>query len=125
MIRFEQKGNFKKLDSFFESIKKPFKLDLLNTYGRKGVEALRIATPKDTGVTADSWNYEIIDNGTSYIIRFNNTNINDYVNVAIILQYGHATRNGGWVAGRDYINPAIQPVFDELADKAWREVVNK
>lgn len=125
MIRFEQKGNFKKLDSFFESMKKPFKLDLLNTYGRKGVEALRIATPKDTGVTADSWNYEIIDNGNSYIIRFNNTNINNYVNVAIILQYGHATRNGGWVAGRDYINPAIQPIFDELAEKAWREVVNK
>lgn len=125
MIRFEQKGNFKKLDSFFESIKKPLKMDLLNTYGRKGVEALRIATPKDTGVTADSWTYEIIDNGKSYIIRFNNTNINDHVNVAIILQYGHATRNGGWVAGRDYINPAIQPVFDELAEKAWKEVVSK
>lgn len=124
MIRFEQKGNFKKLDSFFESLKRPVKLDLLNTYGRKGVEALQIATPKDTGLTADSWSYEIIQDNDSYRIVFNNSNIHDYVNVAIILQYGHATKNGGWVQGRDYINPAIQPLFDELAEKAWREVVD-
>ena len=124
MIRFEQKGNFKKLDSFFESLKRPVKLDLLNTYGRKGVEALQIATPKDTGLTADSWSYEIIQDDDSYRIVFNNSNIHDYVNVAIILQYGHATKNGGWVQGRDYINPAIQPLFDELAEKAWREVVD-
>lgn len=124
MIRFSQKGDFKKLDSFFNNIKKPFRADILNRYGEEGVEALRLATPKDTGKTSESWSYEIIDQDGAYILRFNNSNIHEYVNIALILQYGHATKNGHWVEGRDYINPAIRPVFDRLLEQAWKEVTS-
>lgn len=92
---------------------------------KKGVAALSAATPVDTGLTANSWKYEITHNKESATISFTNTNIQNGVPIAVILQYGHATRNGGWVQGRDYINPAIQPIFDEIAKDAWREVTKK
>lgn len=122
MIRFRQKGDFKKLSNFLERIKEVLKKGELDRYGREGVEALSNATPVDTGKTASSWYYEIERRDGSLSISFYNSNINKGVPIAIILQYGHGTRNGGWVQGRDYINPAIQPIFDRIAEEAWKEV---
>lgn len=122
MIRFKQKGDFRKLDTFFERIKEIIKMSNLDKYGRQGVDALAAATPKDTGNTAGSWYYEVEHRNGSSTISFHNSNINKGVPIAIILQYGHGTRNGGYVRGRDYINPAIQPLFDKIADDAWKEV---
>mgnify|MGYP007012478962 CR=1 FL=1 len=122
MISFRQKGDFSKLTRFLERIKEVVKLGDLDRYGQEGVAALSSATPKDSGETASSWYYTIEHNRESASISFHNSHINDGVPIAIILQYGHGTRNGGWVEGRDYINPAIQPVFDKIAEDAWREV---
>lgn len=122
MISFRQKGDFSKLTNFLERAKEVVKLGELDRYGREGVEALSSATPKDSGLTAESWYYEIVRGKGSVKISFHNSNINDGVPIAIILQYGHGTNNGGWVEGRDYINPAIQPVFDEIVNNAWKEV---
>ena len=122
MITFRQKGDFSKLTSFLERAKEVVKLGDLDKYGREGVAALASATPVDTGKTAASWYYKIGHANGSTSISFYNSNIQNGVPIAIILQYGHGTRNGGWVQGRDYINPAIQPIFDRLADYAWREV---
>lgn len=94
----------------------------LESFGREGVAALASATPVDSGLTASSWDYKIERSEASVSIIFTNSHINKGVPIAIILQYGHGTRNGGWVEGRDYINPAIQPIFDKIAEKAWREV---
>ena len=122
MISFRQKGDFSKLTSFLERAKESVKIGDLDKYGREGVAALSSATPIDSGKTANSWKYEITNKNGSVTISFNNSNIQNGVPIAIILQYGHGTKNGGWVQGRDYINPAIQPVFDEIVDKAWKEV---
>lgn len=123
MIKFEQKGDFANLTRFLEKSKNAARISDLDKYGRKGVAALAAATPVDTGKTANSWNYEITKKPGSVSISFNNSNIQNGVPIAIILQYGHGTRNGGWVEGRDYINPVIQPVFDEIANSAWKEVI--
>ena len=125
MISFRQKGDFSKLTRFLERAKESVKIGDLDKYGREGVAALSSATPIDSGKTANSWSYEITNKDGSATITFNNSNIQNGVPIAIILQYGHGTRNGGWVQGRDYINPAIQPVFDEIVDKAWREVTER
>lgn len=124
MLSFRQKGDFSKLNTFFEKTKNIVKIGDLDKYGREGVRALEFYTPKDTGLTAKSWHYEIIREKDSTSISFYNTNIQNGVPIAIILQYGHGTKNGGWVEGRDYINPAIQPVFDKIAQDAWKEVDN-
>ncbi len=123
-ITFRHKGNFSKTEKFFHALLKRDYLNVLDRYGGIGVAALSAATPKDAGITAASWNYEISHNKNETSIVFTNSNVNDGVNIAVILQYGHGTRNGGYVAGRDYINPAIQPVFDKIAEDAWREVTN-
>ena len=122
MISFRHKGDFSKLTRFLERAKEVVHLGCLDKYGREGVAALASATPVDTGLTADSWYYKITNDGQSAKVTFYNSNIQNGVPIAIILQYGHGTRNGGWVQGRDYVNPAIQPIFDKLANKAWREV---
>lgn len=122
MIKFKHKGDFSKVTKYFERIKKGINLYSLEKYGRKGVEALASATPVDTGLTARSWYYELEDKNGTVRISFCNSNIQNGVPIAIILQYGHGTRNGGWVEGRDYINPAIQPLFDEITKNAWKEV---
>lgn len=123
MINFRQKGDFSKLTHFLEKAKEIVKLGDLDHYGREGVQALSSATPVESGLTASSWYYTIEHGRDSASISFHNSNINKGVPIAIILQYGHGTRNGGWVEGRDYINPAIQPVFDKIADDAWKEVI--
>lgn len=122
MISFRHKGDFSKLNHYFERVKEAAKLGILDKYGREGVAALASATPVESGLTAASWNYKIERQNGSVSIVFNNTNINNGIPIAIILQYGHGTGTGGWVQGRDYINPAIQPVFDKIADEAWKEV---
>ena len=122
MISFRQKGDFSKLTRFLEKAKETVKIGDLDHYGREGVAALSSATPVDTGLTASSWYYEIKHDKGSVKISFNNSNVQKGVPIAIILQYGHATGNGGWVEGRDYINPAIQPIFDKIANDAWKEV---
>lgn len=122
MIKIRQKGNFRKLTSFLEKAKEGLDIGVLDKYGRKGVDALSSATPVDTGLTASSWFYKIENKNGVAKIEFHNSNIQNGAPIAVILQYGHGTRNGGYVVGRDYINPAIQPVFDELAKNAWKEV---
>lgn len=122
MISFKQKGDFSKLTGFLERVKEAVKLGDLNRYGREGVELLASATPKESGLTANSWYYEITHENGSSSISFHNSNINKGVPIAIILQYGHGTRNGGWVEGIDYINPTIRPLFEKIAQDAWKEV---
>ena len=122
MISFRQKGDFSKLNRYLEKVKASARLSILDKYGREGVAALASATPTETGKTASSWFYEISHDKGSATITFSNSNINKGVPIAIILQYGHGTGTGGWVEGIDYINPAIQPIFDKIANEAWKEV---
>lgn len=121
-IRFTHKGDFSKTENFLNALREKNFFKNLDKYGQMGVEALSAATPIDTGTTASSWGYEIHSEGETISIIWTNSNINKGVNIAVILQYGHGTRNGGYVVGRDYINPAMQPVFDQIADNAWMEV---
>lgn len=121
IISFRHKGDFSKTKAFLSKLKNP-KISCLEKYGKMGVEALSSATPVDTGLTSQSWYYEIKNQNGVITLNFCNSNINDNVPIAIILQYGHGTNNGGWVEGIDYINPAIQPIFNKIADEAWKEV---
>lgn len=121
---FRHRGDFKKTEKLLKkSIGRDYR-KILDQYGQYGVSALSDATPIESGETAASWSYEIIQNNSSISVVWKNSNINKGVNIAIILQYGHATRNGGYVQGRDYINPALRPIFDKLAESAWREVTS-
>ena len=122
MISFRQKGDFSKLTRFLERAKETVKLGDLDKFGREGVAALSSATPIESGLTANSWYYKIEQTNGSVTISFFNSNIQNGIPIAIILQYGHGTGTGGFVQGRDYINPAIQPIFDRIAENAWREV---
>ena len=124
MFSFKRKkgGDFSKTLQCFANMKSTFDRYDFGRYGREGVAALAAATPKDSGKTATSWSYEVVKKEGSVSIIFNNSNIVDGVSIAIILRYGHGTNNGGYVQGRNYISPAIRPVFDRIADSAWREV---
>lgn len=124
-IKVGDKGDFKKTFKFLRAMKEKRFLKNLDKYGQMGVDALAAATPKRTGLTAESWTYDITDNGEQLIISWNNTNVQKgYYNVALMIQYGHGTGTGGWVEGIDYINPALKPVFDKIADAVWMEVKN-
>lgn len=125
MISFRQKGDFTKLTRFLERAKNAVHLGDLDKYGREGVAALASATPVDTGLTAASWYYRISNKNGVAKITFYNSNIQNGVPIAIVIQYGHGTGTGGWVEGRDYINPTIQPIFDKIADTVWREVTKR
>ena len=124
MISFRQKGDFSRLTRYLEKAKGAVRLSDLDKYGREGVAALASATPIESGETANSWYYEIVRTKESVAIQFLNSNVQNGVPIAVILQYGHGTGTGGWVQGRDYINPAIQPIFDKIANNAWREVTS-
>lgn len=124
MITFKQTGDFSKTIKTFKNMQGITKKGILEKYGEAGVAALVSATPSESGKTASSWTYEIQNSANGASVTFSNTNINKGVNIAIILQYGHGTGTGGWVQGRDYINPAIRPVFDNIADAVWKEIVN-
>jgi len=122
MISFERTDNFKKADNFLEKLLEKVSIGELDKYGRMGVKALSAATPKDTGRLASSWDYEIIrENGTTRLI-WTNDDIEGGCNVAILVQYGHGTKSGHYVEGIDYINPALKPVFDQIAEGMWKEV---
>lgn len=122
MIRIKQSGGFSKTEKFLKkSLGKDY-LSVLEKYGRYGVEALSQATPIDTGVTSSSWYYQVEQTKNGYSIIWGNSNVQNGINIAIILQYGHGTRGGGYVEGIDYINPALRPIFDNLAKAAWKEV---
>lgn len=124
-IKFKMRGDWSKTDRFFARMTKGVPDSILRKYGARGVEALRSATPVDTGLTAASWYYEIVRDGDDLRLEFRNSNLADgWCPIAIILQYGHAARDGSWVQGRDYINPALQPLFDQMAEDAWKEVIS-
>lgn len=123
MISVKHKGNFNNLERFINRVLRRDYLNILNDYGKRGVDALKANTPVDTGLTRDSWSYEISSNSNRTSIIWTNSNISNGVPIAIILQYGHGTKNGGFVEGIDYINPALQPIFIQMADEAWRRVV--
>lgn len=122
MISFRHEGDFSKLTGYLNRVKSAVKISNLDKYGKEGVAALASATPVDSGLTANSWYYTITHGDGTVTINFNNSNIQNGVPIAIILHYGHGTGTGGWVEGRNYIKPAIRPVFDRIADEAWKEV---
>ena len=122
MFVIQQKGNFDNTEKFLKNVGKANYLSILDKYGRQGVAALSSATPMDSGLTASSWSYEIHTSGKNYTINWTNSNIVDGVPIAILIQYGHGTSNGGYVQGRDYINPALRHIFDQMADEVWKEV---
>ncbi len=124
VITFTHKGNFNKVERFLNKVSDKSYLNVLDKCGQMGVESLAANTPVDSGLTANSWTYEIERTSGTTTISWLNTNENKGVNIAIILQYGHGTGTGGYVQGRDYINPAMKPVFDEIAELAWREVTS-
>jgi hypothetical protein len=124
MITFTHKGNFSNTERFLKKSQRMQVREILNRYGRQGVDALSMATPIDTGLTSNSWKYEVIITNRGYSIRWLNTNIINGVPIAIILQYGHGTKNGGYVQGVDYINPALKPIFASISDSLWKEVTN-
>lgn len=122
-ISFKHKGDFSKLDKYLNEVRKVVRKDtIFDKYGRAGVAALSSATPVETGLAAQSWYYEVEQSSSSVRIVFYNSDVENGFPVAIMLQYGHGTGTGGWVEGRDYINPAIQPIFDKIAEDAWKEV---
>lgn len=126
MIKIDISGeNFPKTRKYFKKIKGTSELKFLDSYGAEGVQALAEYTPVDSGLTRESWHYRIMPNTTGCSLQFYNTNVQDGVPIAIILQYGHATRNGAWVEGKDYINPAIGPIFEEIKDRIWKDFSKK
>lgn len=122
MITFKQTGDFKKTVRFLERMKVLSIDDILRRYGEEGVDALRKATPVDTGKTSRSWYYEITRTKAGVKIEWKNSNIVHGVPIALIIQYGHVTGNGGYVEGIDYINPAIQPIFEKMSESLWKEL---
>ena len=125
MISLTSKGDFRKTEKFMKNARTKKLMSSLKQYGEPRVPVLMVATPLDTGRTASSWRYEIKVENNCIRLVFHNDNIQNGVPIAIILQYGHGTGTGGWVEGRDYINPAIQPVFDKIANSAWKEAIIK
>ena len=123
-VKFEVSGGFTQTERFLNRMKRREYLNVLDEFGRDGVQALRNATPVDSGATAEAWDYEIKRTRNYTEIVWTNSNINDGVPIAVILQYGHGTGTGGYVQGRDYINPAIRPIFDKIAEKAWKVVTS-
>lgn len=123
-VNFEVSGGFTKTERFLNRMKRREYLNVLDEFGRDGVQALRNATPVDSGATAEAWDYEIKRTRNYTEIVWTNSNINDGVPISVILQYGHGTGTGGYVQGRDYINPAIRPIFDKIAEKAWKVVTS-
>lgn len=122
MIKFTQKGDFSKTERYLSRLKTLELNAILNKYGTLGVNILSNATPKESGETAESWYFTVIQRPGYYSIRWHNRHENDGVPIAVILQYGHGTGTGGYVQGRDYINPAVRPLFEEMLDQAWKEV---
>lgn len=124
LIRFKHTGNFKNAENFFKKATETSYLRILEKYAQAGVEALASTTPAETGKTAVSWGYEIVQTRDGYKIYWTNSNVDSGVNVALILQYGHGTGTGGYVQGIDYVNPAIRPIFESMTNAAWKEATS-
>lgn len=122
MISFNQKGDFSKALKYMNGLRGRKYRDILEKYAKEGVDVLRSNTPKDTGMTADSWDYEIVTTRKGFSINWTNSNVVGGVPVVILLQYGHATRSGSFVEGQDFINPAIRPIFERIVESLWKEV---
>ena len=122
IVHIDHHGSFKFTEKFLLNALKVNPRLVLGKYGEMGVRALENATPLDTGMTAASWSYDIVKENGAWVLEWYNSNVNNHVNIAVILQYGHLTGTGGWVEGIDYINPALQPVFEKMAKEAWKEV---
>lgn len=122
MLDVKQHGDFKRFTEFLKNVQHVISIHTLDRFGKEGVAALAAATPVDTGKTASSWSYKIVQTKNSTTLSFHNSNIQNGTPIAVIIQYGHATRNGGWVEGRDYINPTVRPIFDRMAAVMWEEV---
>lgn len=122
MIKLKSNGSFSKTYKYLNKIDKLSMSGKFNEYGKRGVEELRKATPKDTGKTANSWDYKVVKGSKNISVIWFNTNEVDNVNIAVVIQYGHATKNGGFVRGIDYINPAIKPIFEDMAKEIWEEI---
>lgn len=125
MIKFSQKGDWSKTNNFFERALNIVHLGKFDKYGEEGVRALAAATPVDTGKTADSWYYKIVRDEYGVKIQWLNSNVNQGIPIAILIQYGHGLQNGAYVQGIDFINPAIKPVFNKIAEEAWKELTDK
>lgn len=125
MITFKHAGSFNKTDKFLKRVSTFNYLHIFEKYGREGVTALSSVTPIDSGETKNSWYYKIIRNSKGISIVWANSNVSNGVLIAVILQYGHGTNNGGYVQGRDYINQAIRPIFDKISNDIWREVTKQ
>ena len=123
-VSYSVKGNFKNTTRFLKNVKNNRSYEILEKYGKEGVDALRNATPKYTGKTADSWDYVIEHEKGNYILSWVNSNVNNNVPIVILIQYGHATINGGWVQGYDFINPTMKDIFDRLTNELWGEIKN-
>lgn len=124
MIEITAPGSFSKTDAFLSKMARNDLLNILDHFGAMGVDALSSATPVDSGLTASSWTYEIVKERRSVTLVWHNTHVVSGMPVAILIQYGHGTGTGGWVEGYDYINPAIRPLFDRIADEVWGQVTN-
>ena len=122
MLTFSQSGDFGNTERFLKNVNNDSFFANLESYGQAGVRALADNTPRDSGKTAQSWGYKVIRSRTNPGIEWYNTNVNDGTSVAILIQYGHATKSGGYISGRDYINPVIRPIFDKIAADIWKKV---
>lgn len=121
-VVFKHKGDFHNTEKLLTQYDKNKFKPILESYGRKGIAALSAATPIDTGETSNSWGYEIDFRTNSFILQFTNSHVNNGIPIAILIQYGHGTRHGGYVPGRDFINPALVSIFDDLAEDIWKEI---
>lgn len=122
LIKIKHKGNFNNTERFFNRVLKRGYLNILEKYGKAGVDALRNATPSESGKTADSWNFGIEEGNGTVTLYWTNSNENQGVNIAILLIYGHGLQNGSYVQGVDFVNPAMRPIFEKIADESWKEV---
>lgn len=122
MITITQKGSFNNTEAYLRRLKTKDLYAILNKYGNQGVVALSNATPRDSGLTAESWYYSIVQRPGYYSIRWHNRHQEDGIPIAVLIQYGHGTRTGGYVQGQDYIMPAMRPLFERIAAEAWKEV---
>lgn len=125
MIKFSQKGDWSKTNNFLERALNVVHFGIFDKYGKEGVKALAAATPVDSGATADSWYYKIIRNEYGVKIEWLNSNVNQGIPIAILIQYGHGLQNGSYIQGIDFINPAIKPIFNKIAEEAWKELTKK